>query len=674
MSFHFQSEMKKIIRFVSLETAIEFNRTKMGDDDLYLYLASASSKDISIEAEKLGFQLKYVNRYLRLIELLSLLVRNKQNPVLTLNATALKYKPNNNDVYEAVEAGLDIFKNTLGNFNGTSTLSIVLDIFTRNNLEFHFVDSDSYTITLALLLREVDIISLHLPDYFYYQSQLPEHYPLMTSHMFNKITGGYYDDTYEEYIRTKQLMFNDNRYASILYGSEPERLVVAVKLGYTGPTTPRAVYYFLLRIFPSEGDYIRNYFYLLNADKYPNRKILVRDWFELVIAIDNPFYVASISFHSKEDEMRNILAVENTFFEESILLGERIFTHYVPVSNNIMYLFDCSYYDFEFSKDKTREDILTIVNMRSKLLRRLMWCGLYQITQLLVNPEDLIVKIMTNGQQASFELVMTNKVCTNTHDVFFTEFKEGINLTYGTFTDFKCVSIEELLNAFIVDGSIIRWRSPFESRCFPSAIIRDLVILLPALINALEDPKPAVELLNKILVGLKAESKIGPITSIENKTSVVNMLHNLFRAGMYQRGWLGPNHPYPMKTKETVNVGQDYIDEKMNVELGKFMNQYGSLNDHDKGIMEKLVEIVYEKQSNGVYQTFSELNVGIMNIVREVIEGTYCVAVASVYLIFSSHYYLTLLGVTSTTDMTLDLSAFEAKSTNRNAQGVIENI
>lgn len=130
------------------------------------------------------------------------------------------------------------------------------------------------------------------------------------------------------------------------------------------------------------------------------------------------------------------------------------------------------------------------------------------------------------------------------------------------------------------------------------------------------------------------------------KTAFEEAIMKIFETGMYMRQWRGPGHPYPLKTNQTLAIGNNANDrlETPQTEIGINVTiSYNALRD------------ILQSTTGRVRNLFNGLNImGIHRHTREyykrggtfgeilsqVINGTYCIRMASIRFAVSGYYYM----------------------------------
>lgn len=263
-----------------------------------------------------------------------------------------------------------------------------------------------------------------------------------------------------------------------------------------------------------------------------------------------------------------------------------------------------------------------------------------------------IKKMMTN---TSFYISRKIKACPSDKDSYLEPFKE-IVIMYGTLENHTCYSIDELLGSFEYNpneeyGSFRKPDHPSQS--FDHEKIKEFVKFYheqsyndsPDLKNKLE------ELIDKISLIFSLESSPESIKKLkgEDKEKMIDVLNLLFEAGMYQRTWKGPGHPYPMKTSETAGSCLRDIESKMTPILTEALEKMESISVLSvRGIPSIFRGIPYTQS--------------IMEFIRTTLGGNFCVGSGNEIMIATADYYLKLLGLEIED---FNINDFEYESTHR---------
>ena len=291
-----------------------------------------------------------------------------------------------------------------------------------------------------------------------------------------------------------------------------------------------------------------------------------------------------------------------------------------------------------------RRDPELIYYSNELILKSIGWdlVTVYEDFKFKRNNFELLNYIKT--ENLTFDLVSRVDLCPNEHDVFYEE-HHGFAITYGRFINFVCFSPEELTAAFVVNEDFVVFRNPREPQRVFS--IQEIKVLL----DTIKQQRPydlsqftqrTEPLVAKIFRGLRilnttqlsvVDQELKALTG-PDREHTVELFEALFRAGMYQRTWRGPNFPYPMKTVETKGSCQKDIEKKMTPELAKIDEEYEKL--HDKNLINKTL-LLYSATEIYPQQ--------LMDFIRQTSIGEFCVGGGSGLMIETAYHYLTTMGI-----------------------------
>jgi len=222
-------------------------------------------------------------------------------------------------------------------------------------------------------------------------------------------------------------------------------------------------------------------------------------------------------------------------------------------------------------------------------------------------------------------------------------------LAFGTLNSLKNYNVSELLEAWR-HGNYIHPDEPNESWS------NDQMYGLKELINMYP-----LQVLRPLTILLRQTSELtlaDILPELDTPDIAVKLFISLFLTGMVQRRWLpdpndsvldlGPINPYPHKTVET----QGGSLEDLEVSLTPYLN---CLNDILKTSGAMLGRLSTRSLDSPGSQTIQQL-------VNEVREGKYCIAIASAVLIETGYWYL---GEMKVEIPGFDWDKFESRSTQR---------
>lgn len=324
------------------------------------------------------------------------------------------------------------------------------------------------------------------------------------------------------------------------------------------------------------------------------------------------------------------------------------------------------------TKTLTKEDLVRIVtNELNEEYYTYTKRAIYNVCGLVFCSMSYLRKMST---QPCFNITFSPQFCDKTEDFYGDEFQRNApTIIYGTFSagdTLKCYSPQDLENAFIKENGLTIFRIPDKpSDSFEDNVLVDLAKLLNYLLPTIGDTFPEVQILtNKITDGLRNNKRVGEevltILDQETKNKLIQLFKHLFDAGMYQRTWKGPGHPYPVKSGQSRGTGnkvtdQCIIDEHMTRELGAF---YKLLNEDLTPQIRSIVKNLNMYNYGERYIKSSEL---LGEYTSTVLHGQgvgACVALAQSKFISSANRYLNILGYQIPG---FDITQFEASSFHR---------
>lgn len=138
-----------------------------------------------------------------------------------------------------------------------------------------------------------------------------------------------------------------------------------------------------------------------------------------------------------------------------------------------------------------------------------------------------------------------------------------------------------------------------------------------------------------------------------DRQHLIEMLYAYFETGMYQRTWKGPGFPFPIKFSQTKGSCQDDIDVMMNISIIKISDEYEMLSEEAKNFVDTLPLIDLKNQVRAKY---------LKELLDEITEHDFCVALVSGPFIETAYHFLTLLDENIDG---FDIETFETLSTHR---------
>jgi len=429
----------------------------------------------------------------------------------------------------------------------------------------------------------------------------------------------------------------------------------------------------------------RNYFKALNSNAYPGRPELVSKM---------------ASFPSEiSPSLSEALLYPPFVFEQALLKGE--INLGVAQKQGLYTLFDSTlprrptpipdYVEFG-QLISNKSPVLRNIT-REQMLILTGYNGNTHIEDSSPNVFSFIDIIKKKFNTIEFDINRRIDICPHKQTYLYFEELRDFVITFGTYFKFVCFDpsdLEQFFRLESVEGEeLFFFRNPAQ----PAVLFTELQV--KQLSNLISQQAPTVYtdftnrtrgLIEKIGQGLNNNVNILKLVRQirvflpEYGEIIKEMFFDLFYAGMKQRLWEGPGHPYPMKTSETRGSCQASIDREMAPYLSHFnelrngqrqeRDQNGNLILGESYIPEALryqinrLPLIYGI-NNGIPVPYSET---IDYMVTQAITpdrsgtGQFCVGWLGSYMVLTGYFYLNVL------DFKIpgfDVNKFESEGTHR---------
>lgn len=253
-----------------------------------------------------------------------------------------------------------------------------------------------------------------------------------------------------------------------------------------------------------------------------------------------------------------------------------------------------------------------------------------------------------------FDLVTSAAYCANEANTLLEPFAEYVAtenkwlFTFGAYSQVPtCFTLEELMAVFKYDEqtksipSYTVFRNPIPGQPdFTPSQINELINLGTLYYEVHPDTKDfflALELANEV----GSNVLFRELQNSPEKNKFIEIFQYMFEAGMYQRAWQGPGHPYPMEFEKTKVPGYEY-EIHMSPPLYKAQLVIGSLSPEDKKLFDQLP--VYQYSNKHLITANYNIAERFEKVCTQKGEQE-CTAIASGYFIPTAYFYLKLLGV-----------------------------
>lgn len=531
-------------------------------------------------------------------------------------------------------------------------LGTIKQLFDINGIDTRYLNmNDPFTYGVFCYERRIPLLpdlSAKLGDFWEYQVNFdlgPVEYR------------GYNYNSFQEYLEYNCLTSTAPAH-KVLYYQSFENLL---RFAETRPSkalyfkTFKGVITHIITVMKSSSEEIYNYFAQFHQI-YPHRNALVTEYAHL-LGRQNPITFTAISEIHTRGAMA-ILSLPPLRLEERLVQSQltvsqdrELFLRVFPEmgTESEAGLLADQFFNIcllDFNLHPSRQDLVSLLEMKNPLAKRVSEFNLKKITGW-GNPTAEEIK--RNVSTPEFKRLYEPN-CPNQRDSFYDPIQPPY-ISFGTFTEFICYNLNELEAAFArgEEGRISFQMPHNPGRSFTNKQLDQLVNIL----EKIPEARSLVEHIN--------ENRIPFIQEISNdpkvREAIIQFFKELFEAGMYQRRWKGPDHPYPMKYHQTREGSLIDVELDMTPSLSRAKHILEGLPPNIREDLSSLpsVEINLEMKTDTIGQ-----------LLNGIIAHNYCIGFANASLISSAYYYLQALHIPIPNFVFGD---FEAKSTHRVGPG-----
>ena len=207
--------------------------------------------------------------------------------------------------------------------------------------------------------------------------------------------------------------------------------------------------------------------------------------------------------------------------------------------------------------------------------------------------------------------------------------RENFIIAHGKINSYTAHTIEELMGSISNYGTFIYEGFPSKLSLISENEILNLESLIEYILDSsLSYPSSLYELRDVITKHMIEKSTIIP----HPKCDILNVLKIIFEIGMYQRRWIGPPSPYPMKKSDTLRLDFN-LDEMMTIHYTRL----------EKELNEEIKNDIYPlricKIIAGIEVPETDYGLDFKKYHSMVVSGDECVRVASSVYIATASYY-----------------------------------
>lgn len=261
---------------------------------------------------------------------------------------------------------------------------------------------------------------------------------------------------------------------------------------------------------------------------------------------------------------------------------------------------------------------------------------------------------------AGFTISTSPSNCKNQHDFYYAPY-ENYTFIYGPPIEGNCYSTNDLMGAFIVNNpeDYLFRRPDMPGSIFTYETVKQLYNMIqqqaPSIPNFQRETTPLIQKLTPVFSRPPAEMNAIKTLSDDDKDLFIFMMDALFQAGMYQRTWKGPGHPYIYQKSETGGSTLEAIECAMNPSFAYIAEDQEEMSEHGRKILKRLPAInkAYPLQPS-TYRLWEFLELTT--------QGRFCIGFGSRIMIETAYAYLKILRIEIEN---FDYSRFEADSTHR---------
>lgn len=271
----------------------------------------------------------------------------------------------------------------------------------------------------------------------------------------------------------------------------------------------------------------------------------------------------------------------------------------------------------------------------------------------------VLIPIIKNEDQ--FAISTNTKLCKSKKDYYYEDYDNFVFI-YGSRLDGKCYSVEDLMGAFIVnDPEDYSFRHPENpSILFTYEQVKQLYDIIQQ-----QDPWKIQGFAQKTA---ELVAKLTPVFSLPPKEILhvknlspsdreifLQMMVDLFEAGMYQRTWKGPGHPYIYRREDTSGSSLEQIECAMTPSFAKISHAQEMMSVEGRKILKVLPAV---KRANPLEIYYYKL----WEFLELTVQGQFCIGVGSSIMIETAVKYLEIFGRRM---KDFDYDRFEWESTHR---------
>lgn len=329
----------------------------------------------------------------------------------------------------------------------------------------------------------------------------------------------------------------------------------------------------------------------------------------------------------------------------------------VPPTTSIEWYFHVSYPDYARVLSRTEtHPVLTLTTLASMTVDERRWLLLsytdrelldvFEILPAYSTRSELVTKLAERVDVPGFFIPLAIR-CRNEKTTLFSSTREPslILIGYGTVQNYWGYELDELLGAFYPEGSpggpIVYRRPDRPEKSWLVEEIRDLYRLLGSLPDS-------DQLRHHLYQSFLRDQDHGSTELIdefitypeERKQNFAIWLQLLFETAMYMRRWLGPGHPYPIRSYET------HSSEIPDVQVSRGLIELDSLTRSfdlpTQNFIRSLREVRYY-QTTQLLGRYVVTTLPLSRIIERIRNEEECIRMASSDLIISANYYRELL-------------------------------
>lgn len=274
---------------------------------------------------------------------------------------------------------------------------------------------------------------------------------------------------------------------------------------------------------------------------------------------------------------------------------------------------------------------------------------------------DLPERIKQYIEKDGFRLSTRPSACKNKTDYYYEDYEDFV-ITYGNLLDGICYSVQDLTGSFVVNSpDDYNFRRPDRpDRTFTFREIERLYSILTqqnpnTIPNFRESIRPLIEKIKPVFSRPPSEFTDVKKLSPEDQEIFIEIMIDLFEAGMYQRTWKGPGHPFVYKKEETHGSTPEQIECAMNPSFARIIDGQEKLSENGRKLLKVIPAIAkFKPMEVSSFKLWEFLELTTI--------GEFCIGYGSGLMIETATAYLDALG-TYVNDF--DYSQFNSESTHR---------